>query len=108
MSTWPGTLPQDLELQNFNEVLPDNLIRSEMDVGPAKVRRRTRANVGLKAGQITCTAAQWTTLETFYNDTVAGGSLTFTWGSDTLRFTGPPTRRAESPTLFLSTFRQRY
>ncbi len=30
---------------NYQETPPDNLVRTPMDVGPAKLRRRTTANV---------------------------------------------------------------
>ncbi len=44
MATWPATLPAPA-LSSLRETPPDNLIRTQMDKGPAKVRRRTTANV---------------------------------------------------------------
>ena len=40
---WPLTLPQLPLVSGYSESMPSNLIRSETDTGPAKVRRRGNA-----------------------------------------------------------------
>jgi hypothetical protein len=90
---WPDTLPQMWLQEGYQETLPETAIRSQMDAGPAKVRRRFTAQVTPFKAKMTMTAAQKGYLETYYKTTTAGGSLSFTFphdGSDVLRFVKPP------------------
>ena len=90
---WPDTLPQAFSQDGYQETLPNVTIRSEMDAGPAKSRRRFTCQVTPIKGQMVLTTAQKGYLKTFYNTTTAGGSLSFTFphdGADVLRFVGPP------------------
>jgi len=80
---WPETLPQFVLQQGLSETLPDTTVASEMDAGPAKIRRRHSAGVE----NISCVVAlkkdgvtdQVQILKDFYNNTLAGGSLPFDW-----------------------------
>jgi hypothetical protein len=90
---WPDTLPQLCLQEGYQETLPEVVIRSEMDAGPAKVRRRFTAQVTPIKSKMRMNSAQKVYLETFFNVTTAGGSLSFTFphdGPDILRFTSPP------------------
>ncbi len=90
---WPDTLPQVFIQSGYQETLPEVAIRTQMDAGPAKVRRRFTVQVVPIKGQMRLTSAQKSYLETFFNVTLAGGSLAFTFphdGSVILRFTKPP------------------
>lgn len=71
MPTWPsGLCPL---INTFKESPPDNAIRTEMDRGPAKMRRRTTANVRPVAFSMFLKPAQVQTLDDFYmNDTFSG------------------------------------
>jgi len=94
MATWP-TLPAPI-INTFNETLPDNVIRTSMDKGPAKVRRRTTANVRPIQFSMVLTEAQVATLDTFYNTTTLSGAQEFdythprTGATVSARFTQPP------------------
>jgi len=95
---WHTDLPDYLLIEGYGETLPNNLIRSEMDTGPAKVRRRNTAGAYQVSGQQYLTAAQLSTLKTFYQSTLLDGSLRFAWtdplDSETaveMRFVEPPT-----------------
>ena len=49
MSTWPATIP--LLKEGYKESPPDRVLRSNMGVGPAKLRRRSSSavrNVSIK------------------------------------------------------------
>ena len=76
--------------------MPDMVVRTEMDAGPAKLRRRFTAAVRPLKGRIEITRAQAATLETFYVTTLAGGALPFDWTSPrtletvSMRFVSPP------------------
>lgn len=73
-----------------------NVIRSDMDVGPAKVRRRYTATIKQYGLRMVLTKAQIATLETFIDSTLGGGALTFDWvdhrtgAAATYRFIGRP------------------
>lgn len=94
MASWP-TLPAPI-INSFNESPPDNLIRTSMDKGAAKVRRRTTSNVRPLSFEMILTPAQVVTLDTFYVTTTNSGADEFTYthpraGSTvSARFASPP------------------
>jgi hypothetical protein len=97
MANWPAApFPQELIETGYSESPPNNLLRTNMDVGPAKVRKRTLANVRSISGQMTLTAAQVATLDTFFVTTTNYGADAFTWVNPrtgvtaTIRFVNPP------------------
>jgi len=106
MVTWPATLPQYLSTSGFQEKAEAQSIRSNMDAGPAKVRRRFTAKVIEIKGQIEIDSTQHATLETFYDTTLGGGTLTFDWihpvsgATVSYRFKEPPTYSSAGPVLF--------
>lgn len=96
MPTWPGSLPQLVSARGYRESPPENSIRSPMDGGVAKVRRRTTAGVRLIKCQLDLTLAQVETLDVFYDSTLQSGSLAFDWvdprnqAAASFRFLRPP------------------
>lgn len=95
MATWPATLPAPA-LSSLSESPPNNTIRSQMDKGPDKVRRRTTANVRPISFNLMLTPAQVETLDTFYHTTTFSGADSFdythprTEAACTARFVQPP------------------
>jgi hypothetical protein len=75
--TWPESLPSAPLLEPYREKPPETALRTQMDQGPAKLRQRTTAGVGEIEVAYLLTAAQTAALESFYCDTLAGGSLAF-------------------------------
>lgn len=67
---WPTSLPQAPQ-KGFQETVGVNIIRSSMDAGPAKQRRRSRRPNELNLTFIMSTT-QTQTLETFINNTIFG------------------------------------
>lgn len=96
--SWPSGLPQSLLLGDFKETQPDLVIRTEMDAGPHKVRRRFTAGVTKISGSQRLTKSQVSTFETFYNTTLLGGSLRFTW-KDPLGGTSAEIRFVSTPVI---------
>ncbi|MEO5341100.1 MAG: hypothetical protein H7837_11400 [Magnetococcus sp. MYC-9] len=98
MSTpsWPTSLPQYVLRDGYREELPNTTLRTPMEVGPAKVRRRTSAAPKQVECQMDLNAEQLDILEGFYQSTTAGGSLAFSWPhprtrtTTLFRFTSPP------------------
>ena len=93
---WPGSLPADVLASSYEETLPEMAVRTEMDAGPAKLRRRFTAAVRPLRGRMLLTRTQVAALDTFYVATLAGGTLPFTFthprtlATVTMRFVKPP------------------
>lgn len=95
-TTWPSTL-RDLWLKDgFREIPPKNMIRTKMDVGPAKVRRRTTSNVRQFLGRMFLTSALVVVLDDFFVTSTKSGTLTIelkhprTGTTGTYRFVNEP------------------
>lgn len=103
---FPVTLPQNLLISGYSQGLANNLITSQPDVGPAKIRRRTTSNVRPLKGSMTLTKTQLATLISFYEDDLIGGSLRFSWTDPVddsaieARFVSSPSWTAQSTELF--------
>lgn len=96
MATWPTGIP-DYVLQNgYTESPPNNIIRTQMDKGPAKIRRRTTANVRPISAMMELTAEQVEIFDSFFVDDCKDGSLRFEWNHPRtgapveFRFVGQP------------------
>ncbi len=95
MVDYPASLPAPL-VSDFIEETPDFAIRTDMDAGIAKVRRRfTAISTPIQFGLV-LTEAQASTLDTFYRTTTSGGTVEFNMAHPrtgtvvTCRFTAPP------------------
>jgi hypothetical protein len=82
---WPETLPAYFLIDGYGESEPDTVLRTPMETGPAKLRRRGTNAVRPVRGMIRISYAQRTTLSAFYQDTLAGGTLPFEWVHPTTR-----------------------
>lgn len=77
--TWPGALPQYVERAGYIEGQPDLVLRTPLEVGPAKVRRRfTTAPRPFKLA-VQLDGAQVQTFEDFARLTIRGGEDAFDW-----------------------------
>jgi len=76
--TWPTTLPAPLQ-DGFSETPPDTSVRSSMDSGPDKIRRRYTAGPRLFSLKYHLTKALVATLDDFFVTTSRSGSLAFNW-----------------------------
>jgi len=81
MAIWPAELPGIMEVSGFDATPLNQTIRSDMEVGPARVRRRTVTRLDSLNGQMTMTASELRTLRDWIDDGVdglAGGVNWFT------------------------------
>jgi len=76
---WPATLPQKPLANGFQEVLPNQVIGTQMDAGPKKLRRRFTAAVRPFAMTIKVRSALVETFDSFFVTDCAAGSLPFDW-----------------------------
>lgn len=67
--TWPGTLPQCVQINGYSETVGYNVIRTPMDAGPAKMRRRSARAEPLSVSFV-MNQDQLGYLETFVKDTI--------------------------------------
>lgn len=94
MATWPSTIP--FPKLGWTERRQQGFIRTPMDTGPAKVRRRFSAVSSEMETTVGLTAAQRATFDTFYATTLSEGSGEFTaddkvdGSTATYRFVAPP------------------
>ena len=74
MATWPSTLV--IKREGYKETPPDRVIRSNMAVGPDKIRKRSSSNVRKINLTLSLTDALLTTFDAFY---LANDALAFTF-----------------------------
>lgn len=109
MPSWPETLPAVPLLDGFHETVPDAVIRTSMEQGPAKARRRSTAAVRLFELHYLLDRAQLAALDAFFLTTLMGGVLPFGFphprGGGTLscRFVRPPEYAAANGAYFRAT-----
>jgi hypothetical protein len=77
MPTWPSTLPPVPQVRGYEEQSPNNLIRTDMDVGPAKARRRTTAAVRKHKMLFQMSQAQIELFDEFLSAILGDGALSF-------------------------------
>lgn len=75
--SWPADVPQSPLADGFQETLPDNTLRSKMEQGPPKIRRRSTDASGKINAQFLFSAAQCQMMDDFYHETLSGGALRF-------------------------------
>lgn len=78
-ATWPAGVDDGIEVQGFSETLPNAVLRSAMDVGAAKQRRRFSAAAYPVAGSIMIPTDQVAIFKAWFEDTLGMGALRFDW-----------------------------
>ncbi len=108
MPAWPGILPA-VPLLGHRETAPDMVVRTEMDAGPAKLRRRFTAGVRKFQVPLVLSDAQVQALDNFFVTDTAGGSLRFdymhprTGAVIKCRFVAPPEYDLVAPSKWRAT-----
>ncbi len=77
MKQWPSTLPQVGLVDGYQSGTGDGRLRSEVDAGTAKVRRRFSAVVRPLSIVMEMTADQLATFRAFVSNDLAGGIMPF-------------------------------
>lgn len=98
MDSWPVLLQQKLNVAGF-EYLPGNTAaRTDMDIGPAKVRSRFTDAVDRYSCSILLEFDEVPTFKTFYKQTLVNGTLPFLF-TDPFTETEEIFRFAETPRI---------
>ena len=93
---FPATLQGKLNEQGFSHSIGDTTIRSDVGVGPAKVRRIYTRSVDSVSGSINLTTSEYSVFYYFYNTSLNGGVNQFSYAhpitgvSTNFRFKSPP------------------
>lgn len=93
---WPVSLQEKLNASGFGIDYGDSLVRSDMDVGLAKVRNRYTKGIDTYTASIYVDITDVLIFESFYKDTLVNGALPFTFNDPItqiptdFRFRSPP------------------
>ena len=79
MPTWPPSVPDAILVDGYGERPPKNSLRTQMDAGPAKVRRRSRAGARPISGAVKMRGEQLEAFDAWFRETLADGTLRFDW-----------------------------
>lgn len=79
MPSWPSNLPGLPLAGKYEETPPETVLRTPMDEGPAKLRRRGTAGVRRLKLEYLLDASQVAALDAFYLEDVRGGALSFSF-----------------------------
>lgn len=74
---WPVSLQDKVNEDSFSYEVGETVLRSDMDVGPQKLRRISTRPIDKMTVSINVTVDQWQDFMTFYNTTTNGGTLRF-------------------------------
>ena len=74
---WPKELPQILRLEGLSGKMRTATVRTEMDAGPKKTRRRYTVSQKDFTGSVIVTEQQRQILESWYQKVLGGGALRF-------------------------------
>jgi hypothetical protein len=97
---WPVSLQDKLNEDSFSFQIGETVLRSDMDVGPVKVRRRMTKSTDLVTCSINVTSGEYSVFKTFYDVTLNGGVTLFTFNHpitgapQDFRFVGAPSVRS--------------
>jgi len=81
--TWPDLLPATLLIDGFSKQPQSSVIRTAMDSGPQKARRRYTARTVKYSGKQIFDGAELAVFEQFYQFTLADGVLRFNFTDPT-------------------------
>ena len=74
---WPAELPKTLPFKGLSIQPQNNVIRTAMDAGPKKARRRYTAKTVRYSGRFIFNAAEYEVFKHFYNEALADGVFRF-------------------------------
>jgi hypothetical protein len=77
VDNWPVSLQQTLNADDFRIKLGNTAVRSDVDVGPAKVRSRYTDGVDVYSCSILIDYSEYATFTAFYKTTLSNGTLPF-------------------------------
>ncbi len=98
MDSWPVSLQQKLSVDSFQYNMGKTTIRSEMDIGMAKVRARYTDGIDIYTCSVLLSFAEVETFKTFYKTTLNNGASQFLF-DDPFTQLSTAFRFAEAPSI---------
>jgi hypothetical protein len=74
---WPAALPQSFEIDGYSIQPSDNVIREQMEVGPAKTRRRASVSTVQVSAELKLSETQRGYFDGFYKNVLFHGTNAF-------------------------------
>lgn len=80
MPTWPVSLPQKFEASSYKTNPENNVITTDMDTGPSKIRRRFTAKRKIHSGRMVMSKYEFDTFFLpFFETTISDGTVEFSF-----------------------------
>lgn len=76
---WPPSLPQSPITNGYKESMPSNILRSDAEYGPAKVRRRGGSKPIVVSASYILSTEEVEILDNFVYESIGGGAVCFDW-----------------------------
>jgi len=105
---WNTNVPTTFQKPSYDRDRQDGMIRTSMSTGDAKTRRRFTAVTKTHFGEIIMTLSQFNTFESWFENTISFGALTFMFPdplsgvSTEMRFAKPYTFKQHADTQDIS------
>jgi len=102
-TTWPGSLTRTPRVAELQEDAPAIVIRSEVDAGPAKIRRRFTGDLRRFTIGLDLRRSEVEVFDLWFREQTYGGALSFSWKhprkgtAADFRFLSTPTYRPKAP-----------
>lgn len=77
MPVWPTSLEQYVDADSFNYKYGETVLRSDVDIGPKKLRRRFTRPINTASVSFILHEGDFATFDTFYNTTTNAGVTPF-------------------------------
>lgn len=96
---WPTGLQDKLNSSDFGMNFGETNVRSQMETGPYKVRKRFTRALDVINCSILMNRSEYATFRTFYDTSLSNGTLAFTYlhpltnAMTDFKFSGPPSIR---------------
>lgn len=74
---WPSELPDKVQVSGFGIETGNTVIESEMEVGPAKVRKHSTTDNDTMSISFLIPFSDYSLMDLFFKNTLAGGSIFF-------------------------------
>ncbi len=112
--SWPSAFQEKLNEAGFTLQPGDVTLRSDMSVGPSKVRRVSTLAIDVYSGSINIDKDEYQPLMDFYYTTLDGGTLPFIFNHpitqvpSVFRFLGPPSITPLGGIMFRASMKWEY
>jgi hypothetical protein len=91
-AAWPSGVPQRLLRASYSRTPPDDVLRTQMDAGPAFQRKRSGSIGDVRQGNLKLTKSELILFQSFWENTLVSGTRDFTGWIDPVTAVGHTAR----------------